>query len=673
MNNRKIRNDFRKVCLAVVMLLTLSIQAQTLNVVVGDVVYQFPSSQTGDMTYQEGTTLTIMGKVFTLTDITKMYVDETAVKDNEVSIIYDDSKANVWVAGNVAQYVNPVVNGAHVTIAQSDDVNADNVGEITYVLSGNSNDGEFILSGSYKTTIELNGLTLTNPSGAAMDIKNGKRVAISVKKDTENTLTDGTDGSQKGCIVVKGHTELKGKGTLNVYGRMKHGIKSGEYLSMKNCTVNVLTAIGDGIHCAEYFLMESGTLNISGVGDDGIQTELDGTTSTGETTDHEDEDSGNIYIEDGTITVSVTANAAKGINADGDIYVKGGSITATTSGGGVWDAATTSDETSKTKASACIGYDGNMTISGGTFNLTSTGGGGKGINGDGALTINGGKLIVKTTGGTCVYSNNVINNNYTGNLDRIDSNYRSSPKGLKVDGALTISDGDINVSVDNSEGIETKSTLTISGGHVYSNASDDAINSSSHTTIEGGYVCAYSTGNDGMDANGNCYIKGGVVYAIGSKSPEVGIDANTEQQYKLYVQGGTLVAIGGLERGSSLTQTCYQPKTSSNQGGGGGGGWPPGGGGPGGGSGGNEQQTWEANKWYALYDGGQLALAFQTPASGGPALVVSTASTPTLKKGVSVNGGTEYFSGMANIGGTVNGGEDVSLEQYTSSGGGGGW
>ena len=158
-------------------------------------------------------------------------------------------------------------------------------------------------------------------------------------------------------------------------------------------------------------------------------------------------------------------------------------------------------------------------------------------------------------------------------------------------------------------------------------------------TISGGYVMAHSTGNDGLDANGNCYIKGGVVYAIGTTTPEVGIDANTEEGYKLYVQGGTIVAIGGLEGGAQLSQSCYA--TSS----------------------------WSKSTWYALYNGDELALAFKTPSSGGSTLVVSTAGTASLKSGVTVTDGTTYFNGMGNIGGTINDGSSVSLSSYTASGG----
>lgn len=142
------------------------------------------------------------------------------------------------------------------------------------------------MEGAYKCEVDLNGLTLTNTapvySGAAINIMNGKRVKISVKKSTVNTLTDAAGGSQKGSLYVKGHPEFKGQGTLNVYGNTSHAIKSGDYMEIKNCTINVLSSVKDGISCNEYFLMESGTLNMSNLGDDGIQCDLDGTTNTGD-------------------------------------------------------------------------------------------------------------------------------------------------------------------------------------------------------------------------------------------------------------------------------------------------------------------------------------------------------------------------------------------------------
>ena len=495
--------------------------AQTLNVKVGSVTYQFPASQTGEMTYANGETVTVMGKTFALSDISSMTVDNSEVTDNLVSVEYGSSAAAVFVAGNVAQYVDVSVSGAHVTIAQTntDAVDGD---EITCQLSGTTTDGSLTLGGSYKCTVSLAGLTMTNPGGAAINITNGKRIQISAKNGTVNTLTDGANGAQKACIYSKGQIQLQGKGTLNVAGNTKHAIKSGDYISVKNLTLNVTKAVGDGISCNEYFQMKSGTVSISGVGDDGIQCDLDGTTSTGETTDHEDEDSGNIYLEGGTLSVTVTAAAAKGIKAAGDMIISDGEMTVTTTGGGAYD----SDERD---AKGCAGLksDAGMTVSGGTLTLKSTGTGGKCIKADGTLTITGGTIEATTTGSTYTYSSST-----------------AQPKAIKADAGMTVSGGSITATSSKHEAIETKGTLTITDGTVYAlSSSDDAINSASHMYLQGGTVTGVSNGNDGIDTNGNMYISGGTIVACGARDPECGLDA--AERYALYITGGTVLGIGG--------------------------------------------------------------------------------------------------------------------------------
>ena len=636
--------------------------AQTLNVQVGQVTYQFPAEQTGQMNYTDGTTLTVMDKVFTLSELSSMYVNDATVEDNTVSVVYNEASAAVTVAGNVAKYLTVSVSGAHVNIEQSSDV----AEEITYILSGSSEDGEFYMSGSYKATVELNGLTLTNKtpvtSGAAVHIQNGKRIKVKVMDGTTNTLVDCASGSQKGAFYVKGHPEFSKSGVLNVVGNLKHAIKAGEYIELKEATLNVTSAQGDGINCAQYFLMKSGMININNVTDDGIQCDIDDTDagSTGETADHEDEDSGNIYIEGGTININTPGKAAKGIKSEGDIYVKAGTINVTTTGHGKWD-----EDDVKTKAAACLGSDAKVVISGGQLILTSTGAGGKGINCDAEVELSGGDVTIETKGALYYHNGTTENTNYTGNTDNVNSDYYSSSKGVKADGAIKISGGKINVLTagKNAEGIESKTSILISDGEVIVNSYDDGINvggDGSDLIIEGGLVYARAMNNDGIDGNGNVYVKGGLVYAIGSRDPEVAIDANTEEGKKLYVQGGTIIAVGKLESGASITGGTAKQTTS-----------------------------WTAETWYALYNGGELVAAFKTPSQsssssggggapggrpggggGSQALVVYTSSSPTLTSGVTVSGGTEYFAGAANIGGAVSGGTSVTLSAYSNSGGG---
>ena len=134
--------------------------------------------------------------------------------------------------------------------------------------------------------------------------------------------------------------------------------------------------------------------------------------------------------------------------------------------------------------------------------------------------------------------------------------------------------------------------------------------------------------------------RGDRIAIIGANSPEVAIDANSEQQKQLYVTGGTLVAIGGLESGASLSQTCYSAS------------------------------SWSKSTWYALTVGSDV-FAFRTPSSGGSTLVVSGASTPTLASGVTASG-TAIFNGMGYYPASVSGGSSVTLSTYSGGNSGGG-
>ena len=612
-----------------VLLLTIAAEAQTLKITTSSNTYSFSATEMTEnspATFSNGSTVTINGTTIKLSDITSMTVGDessssTDVDANTVNIVYNGSSATVTAASNVSAYVSASVSGAHVTIAQgnTDAVDGD---EITYVLSGSTTDGSLTLGGSYKCTIALAGVTLTNPSGAAINITNSKRIQLSAKKDTENTLTDG-DGSQKACIYSKGQLQLQGNGTLNVVGKLKHGIKSASYIQIKNLTLNITSAVGDGINCEEYFLMKSGTVNISGTQDDGIQCDLGGTTSTGETTDHEDEDTGNIYLEGGALSVTVTAAASKGIKAAGDMRISSGDITVKTTGNGAYD----SDE-SDAKGCAGLKSDGNMTIGGGTITLTSTGTGGKCIKADGTLTVNDGTVKATNSGSQYRYS----------------SSATASPKAIKADGGIVINGGTVYAKSSSHEGIESKGTLTITGGNVYAESSDDAINSAGDMTISGGYVMANSSGNDGLDANGNCYIKGGNVFAVATSQPEVGIDANTEQRKQLYITGGNVVAIGGFENGSSISGGTAMQSSSYSKG-----------------------------TWYGLYNGSDVAFAFKVPSNSkmGNSMAVYTTGTPTLKSGVT-SSGESFWNGYGQS--NCSGGSNVTLSNYSSGGNRpGGW
>ena len=64
--------------LLALMFLPSVMTAQTLNVALGNIVYQFPAAQVGDMPYSDGKTLEILGKSIDLTSVDSIYILNSA-------------------------------------------------------------------------------------------------------------------------------------------------------------------------------------------------------------------------------------------------------------------------------------------------------------------------------------------------------------------------------------------------------------------------------------------------------------------------------------------------------------------------------------------------------------------------------------------------------------------
>jgi len=319
--------------------------------------------------------------------------DETAefVTDT-LFITYDGQQATV-TPENVAG-ITSEVNGAAVTLT-----NANEDREMCFILSGESTEGSFTYNGTFKACIRLAGLSLKSTTGAALDIKCGKRIALELLEGTENYLEDAPDSlGQKAALYCKGHLEVSKGGSLTVKGNYTHAIKTKEYMLVKSTTgsINVIGAEGDGIHAGQYFKMNGGSVTVSGVKGDGIQ---------GEATQEGDDFDGQVILRGGTLNVSVTERDVAAIKCDSLINLSGGNITLTTTGDGNKGLKSKDEilikggEISITQSGKYIvenndpGYvvgikaSGNLDISGGTIVINNTAEAGKGISADGDLNI----------------------------------------------------------------------------------------------------------------------------------------------------------------------------------------------------------------------------------------------------------------------------------------------
>ena len=512
------------------------------------------------------------------------------------------SGGGATVTGATADFT-VVTDGAGVTITNNGSE------AVIYELSGTSTDGYFKLYSTKKQEILLNGLTLTNKKGAAINNQSHKRTFVVVKGT--NTLADGasytqtpSDEDEKAAFFSEGQLVFSGDGTLTVNATGKAGITSDDYVRfMAAPTVKVTSSAGHGVRGKE-----------------------------------------SIIVSDGTVDVNVSGTGKKGFSSDTLVYIGGGVTTITTTGSaGEVDGELT--------GVAGIKADLRFEMVDGVLNVTSTGTGAKGISGDNVAYFKGGTVTVNVTGANYGTSSSGGfgpgggHGGWPGGGQGSSSSSDNSvaSKGIKFDGNLYISGGKVTAKSAKHEAIEAKGVIQVTGGEVYAYSIDDAINAGGDFTIDGGAVYAQSTGNDGLDANGNFYIKGGIVFALGSGGAELAVDANSEAQKKLYLTGGTVIAVGGLESGATLSQTCWSAGTV------------------------------KANTAYALYDkDGKVLGAFKTPSTGNLTLVLSAPSLDSVKYGVTVSGGTALFNGAYTDGATVSGGSGCNLSAYSGGGGHGG-
>ncbi|MBO4267796.1 MAG: carbohydrate-binding domain-containing protein, partial [Bacteroidaceae bacterium] len=335
--------------------------------------------------------------------------DESAWADDDISGTKFDrtvrivfAKGGVRVKGDAKKTVS--VQGNHVTVRNATKEN------VCYKLSGTAQDGSFKIYSSSKLAIEIDGLNLTNPAGAAINNQSKKRCFVVVKG--VNTLTDGTSYTrtpagedEKAALFSEGQLIFSGDGTLFVNAKGKSGISSDEYVRfMDKPAVNVAASSGHGIRGKEAVIISGGCIGVIASGD-----------------------------------------MKKGITSDSLVCINGGSTVVYMSGTAAYD-----EDDAEHKGTAGVKADHLFEMNGGTLDIVSFGTGGKGISGNGTACFNGGEVRVTAIGA-----------NYGSSGGRrfgpgpSSSSNSVSAKGMKFDGNIIFTGGKVSVQCASHEGIES--------------------------------------------------------------------------------------------------------------------------------------------------------------------------------------------------------------------------
>ena len=374
--------------------------------------------------------------------------------------------------------------GNFVITSDVDDVNGLSA-DSTLVINGGSFDitmtgvSDNCIKADHTLTINGGTLVLNNSGDVSKGINCNNDITIT-GGDITITSSGGTvieDNDPSYCTAIKGDTDIT--------------ISGGSF----NINLPSSNNGGKGISC-------DGNMTISG--DNTIQIETHGDGAAYPTTSPTDTYSssclraeGNMQILSGTITLTSTGKAGKGIKVG-------------SKNGNTYSGTYTQGNPDGT------GPNLNITTSG--AQIGSSGGWPPGPGGGSSAT-------------------------------------RASAKAIKVGGVATIYGGTTTVytSKSGAEGLESKTQINIEGGQHYFKCYDDCINSSGKIFFNGGVTVCFSNGNDAVDSNagqaGAITIGNGVAFAYTTKgSPEEGFDCDNNNYIRI-TGTGIGISAGGSQGG----------------------------------------------------------------------------------------------------------------------------
>jgi hypothetical protein len=322
--------------------------------------------------------------------------------------------------------------------------------EYSFVISGATSNGSLKFYGDVRKKLYLNGVSIKNNSGPAINIQKSGRVIVHLINGTQNVLEDGTnynipDGEQaKGTFFSESKLNFEGSGSLEVKGKYNHAIVADNDFEINNGTIVVSESVNDGIHANDKIEVKGGFLKISSKGD-AIQSEKEGTskiiitggkiaaTTTGAKSHGIASEGPTSISGDAIIQISVLGNGSKGIRSREWVEFKGEQTSIKTSGTKHTDSADPEDESN----SAGIKLAGDLFIEGGELTIKSLGSGAKGINTNGGKIETGNVNIEADDDGIKVQQGSL---SITGGIV-----YIKSKKKQAIDGTYTKTGGDVQL------------------------------------------------------------------------------------------------------------------------------------------------------------------------------------------------------------------------------------
>lgn len=375
--------------------------------------------------------------------------------------------------------------------------------EGTYILSGTLDDGMIIVNAedSDKPQLVFNGVTIHSESSAPLYILEADKVFVTLADDSSNTLSNGgtftaiDENNIDGTVYSKQDLTFNGSGSLTVNSPAGHGIVAKDDLVFTGGTYTI-TSANHGLDANDSLRIKDTTLSIA-AGKDGAHVE-----------NNDDAELGFIYIASGTFDIDAEGD---GLSASAYVQIENGNFDIVAGGG--------YENGSQHSSNNWGNFGGGMGMPGGQGGMPGGGrgdmpSGGRGNGGDPGAGLS--SNMNDTSGETNLEK---IDNNDSTTSEDTEDDGSTSMKGIKSVNRMLINGGTFVIdSADDS--IHSDISVYVNGGTFEIASGDDALHGEEELIITNGTI-TISTSYEGLEAL-NITVSGG---DISIQSTDDGINA----------------------------------------------------------------------------------------------------------------------------------------------------
>lgn len=405
----------------------------------------------------------------------------------------------------------------------------------------------------------------------ASEVENEKKFDVAVQYDEEDTNTT-TDGDK---LVFDNSSVTSDSDNVTIDGTTAIITSGGTYILSGKCSdgkVIISTQEDDVVHLVldntKLSSKDSAAINelvgakvVITLTKDSVNSLSDGSNYQSGSENDDTIPTACIYTK-GSLTINgegsllVTGNCSNAIKTKDDFKMMSGQLTI------------------NSKTNGIVGKD-SVAIKDGTLNVTSDK---DGIKSNNTKDSQKGYILIEGGNITIIANDDGLHSSGSLTVEKGELTIDAKDDGIHAAGQLMVNDGTVNIN-NSSEGIEGQ-YIIINSGDISIVSTDDGMNATDSSvseqnasdtksdiskadistqgemmdskscdcsiTINGGNITVNAAG-DGIDSNGDIYVNGGIIYVNGPTNNGNGALDCGDNNNRIVVTGGTLLAIGSSE------------------------------------------------------------------------------------------------------------------------------